>query len=204
LNNTWNHALARRLVLPLVGTWVRPNHITSVRLLSGLASCVLLAVGGRRQEVWCGLLWIGSAFLDRADGELARVGSLQSRVGHLYDYYTDVLLNSGFFFAAGLNLRSTPLGSGAVETGIIAALAMLACCLLSEAYEAELATGTRVWEGKWGFQPDDALYLLPLFVWFHWLAPLLLTAAIVTTVIALVIAIRYLKLRRRPARHQIS
>ena len=62
----------------------------------------------------------------------------------------------------------------------------------------------RVWEGKWGFQPDDALYLLPLFVWFHWLAPLLLTAEIVTTVIALVIAIRYLKLRRRPARHQIS
>jgi hypothetical protein len=49
MNNTWNHALARRLVPLSVGTWVRPNHISSLRL-SGLASCVLLAIGGQRQE----------------------------------------------------------------------------------------------------------------------------------------------------------
>ena len=54
-------------------------------------------------------------------------------------------------------------------------------------------------EGGWGFQPDDALYLLPLFVWAHWLAPMLLAATAVMTVIALIIFARYVLEARRPA-----
>src|SRR5580700_9906946 len=179
MNNTWSHAAARTLVRPLVGTWVKPNHITSLRLATGVLACLLLARGGGTAELWSGLLWLLSAFLDRADGELARIGNMQSRRGHLYDYYTDVSLNSGFFLAA--------------------CAAMIICCFLAETYETSLGTGERVFEGGWGFQPDDALYLLPLFVWAHWLAPMLLTAAVVTTVIALIILSRYLLQMRRPA-----
>ena len=39
----------------------------------------------------------------------------------------------------------------------------------------------------------------PLFVWLNWLAPMLIAAAIVSTVIALVILTRYLLLTRRQA-----
>jgi archaetidylinositol phosphate synthase len=169
MNNTWSHAAARTLVRPLVGTWVKPNHITLLRLVTGVMACLLLARGGGTAELWSGVLWLISAFLDRADGELARIGNMQSRRGHLYDYYTDVTLNSGFFLAAGFNLRDGWLGHWAILAG------------------------------SWGFQVDDALYLLPLFVWAHWLAPMLLVAAVVTTVIAVIILIRYLLQLRRPA-----
>ena len=199
MNDTWSHAAARTLVRPLVGTWVRPNHITFMRLATGALACVLLAIGGSVAELWSGVLWLISAFLDRADGELARIGKMQSRRGHLFDYYTDVVLNSAFFLAAGINLRHGGLAPWAIPAGIVACAAMLACCLLSEAYEQEVATGERVWEGGFGFQPDDALYLLPLFVWLHWLAPILVAAAVVTSAIGIVIFSRYVFLRRRLA-----
>jgi hypothetical protein len=110
-----------------------------------------------------------------------------------------VALNSGFFLAAGINLRHGWLGSWAILAGAVACVSMLACCILSETYENLIGTGERVWEGGWGFQPDDALYLLPLFVWAHWLAPMVLAAAVVATVIALIIFARYLREMRRPA-----
>jgi phosphatidylglycerophosphate synthase len=199
MNSTWSHAAARTLVRPLVGTWVRPNHITSLRLATGVVACLLLARGGGTAELWSGVLWVISAFLDRADGELARIGKLQSRRGHLYDYYTDVALNSGFFLAAGINIRHGWLGHWAILAGLAACVSMIACCILAETYENSVGTGERVFEGGWGFQPDDALYLLPLFVWAHWLAPMILAAAVVTTIIALIILVRYLLEIRRPA-----
>lgn len=201
MNDTWSHAGARALVRPLVGTWVRPNHITFLRLATGILACALLARGGYTAELWSGLLWLISAFLDRADGELARIGQLQSRRGHLFDYYTDVVLNSGFFLAAGINLRHA---HWAIPVGVAACGSLLACSLLAEAYERAEATGARVWEGGWGFQPDDALYLLPLFVWFHWLAPMLIAAAIVGTGIAVVLLGRYILLTRRHAARRRS
>jgi phosphatidylglycerophosphate synthase len=202
VNDTWSHAAARTLVRPLVGTWVRPNHITLLRLVTGVLACLLLARGGGRAELWSGILWLFSAFLDRADGELARVGKMQSRGGHLFDYYTDVALNSAFFLAAGVNLYNAGAGTWSIAAGIVACAAMLACCLLAEAYESDVATGERVWEGGWGFQPDDALYLLPLFVWLHWLAPILAAAAVVTSVIAAILLAKYLHVTRGAGRRE--
>ena len=71
---SWTHLLARPLVRPLIGTWVRPNHLTTLRLLTGVAACVAVAWGSRAGLWWGGGLWLVSAFLDRADGELARMG----------------------------------------------------------------------------------------------------------------------------------
>jgi phosphatidylglycerophosphate synthase len=202
VNNTWSHAAARTLVQPLVGTWVRPNHLTSLRLVTGVLACLLLGTGGARAELWSGLLWLVSAFLDRADGELARIGKMQSRGGHLFDYYTDVALNSAFFLAAGINLYKAGAGNWAIGAGVVACAAMLACCLLAEAYKTEVASGERVWEGGWGLQPDDALYLLPLFVWLHWLAPILAAAAVVTSVIAVILFAKYLHVTRGVLRRE--
>ena len=197
MNNTWSHHAARALVRPLLGTWVRPNHITMVRLVSGVIACLLLTWGSPRAALWSGVFWLISVFLDRADGELARIGHLQSRVGHLFDYYTDGVLNSVFFLAAGIGVAHSWLGSWAVPLGIATCAAMLACAWLSEAYESLTPPDVRVWEGAWGFHPDDGLYLLAPLTWLGWLAPTLVAACIVTSVMAVVILVRYLYLKRR-------
>jgi archaetidylinositol phosphate synthase len=104
---TWTHLLARPVVRPLIGTAVRPNHLTTLRLLTGLAACVGLALGTRAGMWWGGGLWLVSAFLDRADGELARIGNMMSPGGHRYDYLADVSVNTAFFVAIGFGLRNS-------------------------------------------------------------------------------------------------
>ena len=200
MNNTWSHAAARVLVRPLVGTFVRPNHITTLRLVTGAAACLLLLQLTPANVLWSGVLWLVSAFLDRADGELARIGDMRSRGGHLYDYYTDVLLNSAFFVTAGIGLRHGCMGAWAPGVGLIAGLAMLICCWLSEVYEGLRGPGVRTWEGGWGFQPDDALYLLAPFTWLGWLPPIVAAAAVCTSIMAVVILARLIGLKRRLAR----
>jgi archaetidylinositol phosphate synthase len=197
MNDTWTHAAARWMVRPLVGTGVTPNHLTTLRLLTGLGACVAIALGGRAELGWGGALWLVSAFLDRADGELARVGNMMSEAGHLYDYRVDVAVNALVFAAAGVGLRHSWLGPDAIALGLVAALAMVACCWLSEVYEKLSGPGVRTWNGAWGFHPDDALYLLAPILWLGWMAPILVAAAVCSSIMAVVICARLLGLRQR-------
>lgn len=64
---TYAHAFARIFVRPLIGTWVRPNHLTGLRLMTGLAACASLGVGTRLTARWSAVLWLISCVLDRAD-----------------------------------------------------------------------------------------------------------------------------------------
>ena len=89
-HTSWTHRLSRLLVRPLVGTPVTPNHLTTLRLATGLAACASFAVGDDTWTLWGGVLWLVSCLLDRADGELARMDGLSSPWGHRYDYYCDV------------------------------------------------------------------------------------------------------------------
>ena len=71
VGDSWTHKLARLCILPLVRTSVTPNHLTGVRLLTGIIACGLFATGSRELEIWGGWMWLLSAFLDRADGRIA-------------------------------------------------------------------------------------------------------------------------------------
>ena len=197
MNDTWTHGMARFMVRPLVGTGVRPNHITTLRLITGVVACGLLALGTRSGDIWGGIWWVVSAFLDRADGELARIGDMQSRKGHLYDYYSDVLTNSLFFLGVGFGQQHSCLGEWSIPLGIITFVAMIACCWLAEVYEQISGPGVRTFEGGFGFHLDDALYLLGPFAWLGWLAPILGLASIGTSLMAVVIGVRLLLLMRR-------
>lgn len=208
-NDTWTHRLARGVVRPMIGTGITPNHLTTVRLLTGLGGCLCLAIDprpigfGHGLAFWGGLLWVLSAFLDRADGELARIGDMMSPGGHRYDYLVDNSINCLFFLSIGIGLRHTTLfhhhlGDWAIMLGVLASVAMFLCNWMSERYE-ERVPNERIIAGAWGFHADDALYLLGPAAWFGLLVPILIGAVIGTSVMACVILGKLLRLPPTPA-----
>ncbi|WP_439816111.1 CDP-alcohol phosphatidyltransferase family protein [Zavarzinia sp. CC-PAN008] len=183
------------MVRPLVGTGVTPNHLTTLRLASGLAACGFLALGTDTGAWWGGGLWLASAFLDRADGELARIGNMMSPGGHLYDYYVDQAVNVLFFIAIGFGLQESWLGAWSVPLGFVAGISLLVCNWWSELLERASGPNVRAYSGKWGFDPDDALYLMGPLAWLHWLSPILVGAAIATPIIMTITGIRLQRIR---------
>ena len=182
--------MARPLVRPMIGTRIRPNHLTTLRLVSGVAACACFATGSQAGMIWGGALWLVSAFLDRADGELARLGKLMSPGGHIYDYYTDTMVNALFFAAIGLGLRHSGLGYWSFPLGLIAAGSMVLCGIFSERLERRSPPDTRAYSGRWGFDPDDALYLMGPLAWLGWLVPVLVGAAVGASVMMIITGIR--------------
>ena len=195
IGTSWTHLLARRMVKPLLGTWVRPNHLTTLRLITGVAACLLFSLGTRAGMGWGGGLWLLSAFLDRADGELARIGNMMSPGGHRYDYYSDTIVNAAFFVSIGVGLRHSWLGSWSIPLGLVTGASMFLCCVFVEWLELRSPPGTRAYSGKWGFDPDDALYLMGPLAWFGWLSPILVGASVGATAMMLVTGLRLLRLR---------
>jgi len=197
LNQTYAHALARIFVRPLIGTWVRPNHLTVLRLIVGLAACALLAMGSRTTAAWSGMLWIVTCVLDRADGELARLGDLRSESGKALDYYSDMILDALWFLGAGVGLRHGWLGNFAAPLGLLTSGSVLLCIWYAEMFERHSGPGVKAWTGHQRFHPDDALFLLAPLTWLGWLAPILIASSICTPIIAAVFIARYVMLKRR-------
>jgi archaetidylinositol phosphate synthase len=196
---SYAHGFARIFVRPLIGTWVRPNHLTGLRLASGLAACALLAVGSRNSAAWSGFLWILSCMLDRADGELARMGDLRSDSGKVLDFYSDMILDSFWFLGAGIGLRHSSLGEFAVPLGTLTCGSMLLVMWSSELFERLSAPGVKAFDfnGVKRFHPDDALFLLAPFTWLGWLVPILVASSVCTPIFAIVITVRYFLLKKR-------
>lgn len=193
--SSWSHKLARAVVRPMVGGPVTPNHLTTARLVTGLAACAAFAAGERSWDIYGGVLWVFSAFLDRADGELARLGGQTSASGHVYDYVTDVVVNALLFVGIGIGVRHGGLDAWAVPLGIVAALSIAAASLLSERLERRQATGDKAYGGILGFDFDDLLYLFGPIAWLDWLAPVLVGAALVGPVLAVLTWWRLVRLR---------
>jgi hypothetical protein len=58
------------------------------------------------------------------------------------------------------------------------------------------ATGTKGISGRWGFDPDDALYLMGPLAWLGWLAPILVGASVGATAVMIITGIRLQRQRR--------
>jgi phosphatidylglycerophosphate synthase len=194
VGSSWTHRIARWMILPLVGTGVTPNHLTTARLVTGLAACACFLPGTAGGDLWGGVLWLVSAFLDRADGELARASGQMSASGHAYDYATDVAVNALFFAAVGVGLRGSALGPLAIPLGLLAAASIAAASVLSEALELRMPSGGKAYSGVAGFDFDDMLYLLAPLAWLGWLVPVLLGAAIVGPILAILTWWRFRRL----------
>jgi archaetidylinositol phosphate synthase len=195
--NTWSHRAARILVAPLRDTWVAPNHLTTLRLATGLGACAGLATGQFYWEAWAGVLWVISTLLDYADGELARMTGKTSAAGHIYDYTTDVVCNALFFVAVGYGQHAGLLGWWAVPMGSLAGCSIVTSSILAEVIENRDASGAKLVPSAGGFDLEHIMYLFAPAAWLGLLLPLLIGAAVGAPIAALCLA--WVWLRRAPA-----
>ena len=155
-----------------------PNQITTVRLLAGIGAAAALAVG---DEGWRHIgagIFVFSMVLDRADGELARLSGKTSPWGHTYDLYADSASNALAFIGLGIGLRASEYGVWAAALGLLAGLAVAAVLLLVVRMEEREGARAAELGGFMGFDPDDAMLLVPVAIWLGWSEGLLLAAAI--------------------------
>ncbi len=187
VGDSWTHKIARVCILPLVNTAVTPNHLTILRLITGLAACSAFAMGTQEWNLWGGILWLISAFLDRADGELARVSGKTSEWGHKFDYYCDVSVTALFFIGIGIGLRESFLGYWTIIMGLSASAGVVAAEIFAEIIDqAQKDIGEKAYSGFAGFDFDDVLYLFAPIVWLNWHFLFLIGASVGAPVFALV------------------
>ncbi|MDP7543558.1 MAG: CDP-alcohol phosphatidyltransferase family protein, partial [Alphaproteobacteria bacterium] len=67
-------------------TSVHPNAITTLGLMMGLLAGYLFAQGDPVLANWAAGVFMFAAFIDHADGELARLVNKTSTFGHYYDH----------------------------------------------------------------------------------------------------------------------
>ena len=183
--------MVRPLMRPLAPTAVTPNQITWVRLAGGIIAAALLAIGEEHWRTWGAGVFLLSFFLDRADGELARLSGKKSAFGHRLDLISDSLCNGLAFLGLGIGLRDGMFGDWAWLMGGLAGLAVGAILLLVMKLEA--AAGARAAElgGSAGFDPDDGMLAVPLFIWLGGSELLLALAALGAPLFALFMILKF-------------
>ena len=163
-HDTWIHRLARVCVRPLTATPVTPNHLTTARLLSGVAAAALVAAGAAPWTIIGCALFLISMLLDRADGELARLSGKTSAFGHRLDLWADAVCDTLIVLALGIAQRDGVFGGWAVPMGAIAALSVAVIFLNVLALDQRLGSGGVSFQATAGFDPDDAIAIVPVAV----------------------------------------
>jgi phosphatidylglycerophosphate synthase len=202
-NRPWDALLARRLVAPLIHSWVTPNHLTTLRLAVGLAAAAAFIPGSYGWANVAALLLIVSNFLDHTDGELARMSGKTSRIGHLYDLASDAAVTILLFIAIGVGVASKPgidLGLPPALLGLAAGTAIALIFYLRMRIEQLLGKAGTQQASFGGFETEDVLYLFPLGTLSNALVPLLLAASICAPLYAVWVVIDYQRVLRRDRR----
>ena len=145
-------------------TRVTPNHLTTARLATALASAILIGAGDQRWFGVAAVLFLVSFLLDRADGELVRQTGKFSVTGHGFDLCSDYAANVTIFLALGFGLRSE-LGDGAVVLGAIGGLSIVAIFALVDRIERVEGPGATIFPSFAYCDPDDAMVIVPILIW---------------------------------------
>jgi phosphatidylglycerophosphate synthase len=199
----WDARLARRLVEPLKNSWVKPNHLTTLRLVVGLAAAAAFTPGTYGWSNLAALLLVVSNFLDHTDGELARVSGTSSRFGHVYDLASDAVVTILLFVGMGIGVAAVPvidLEFPPILLGAIAGSAISLIFFLRMRIEDLFGKAAIQQASLVGFETEDVLYLLPLATLCNGVTPLLLTASICAPLFAIWVGVEYRRVVRRERR----
>jgi archaetidylinositol phosphate synthase len=188
--NSWSHRLVRPFARLLIRTRITPDHLTWLRIITGGIACACFACTLRGVQMAGGVVWIISALLDRADGELARLSHRTGAKGHRFDMNADIGVNTAMFLAVGVGLRDGAFGYWAIALGALCSISMFLCSRWSEEIEEELEPGAIVLDGAGGFDPDDMFYLIAPFAWAGVLDYVLASGAVVLPLATAAIGIR--------------
>ena len=189
----WDARLAAICVRPFRDSPIRPNHLTTLRLVVGIGSAYLFADGANANLA--AIIMAASNFLDHCDGELARLSDKATRFGHYYDLACDAAVTVMLFVSMGLGLATTHDNSTA-WLGLIAGIAVAGIFQLRNLIENDYGKAATAQPRFAGFEAEDILYLLPLVTWMNGLGVFLLTAAIGAPLALLVVTGHYFALRR--------
>jgi len=200
----WDARLGRRLVTPLRDSWVTPNHLTTVRLIVGVAGALAFTPGTWGWTNLAALLVIVSNFLDHTDGELARLSGKTSRIGHLYDLASDAVVTILLFCCIGIGVatsgaRIVPSGLSAALMGTVAGAAVALIFYLRMRIEEMLGKAGTKQSSLAGLETEDILYLLPLVTLFSGLTPFLIAAVVGAPLFALLVVADFIRVQRRLA-----
>jgi phosphatidylglycerophosphate synthase len=187
--------MARRIAVVLSATRVRPNHVTAASMLLGLAAAACYASGSPRGMGWGAVLYVLSAILDHADGELARMTGTCSAAGQTFDRVADLLVRFALFTGMGIGLRESPLGPMAVGFGLAAGVAFVVIFASRGATARRRGWDAMSQPTAAGFELEDILYVIAPVTWVGWLAPFVVAAGIGAPLFALWCARGYLVAR---------
>lgn len=201
-HNTWIHRVARvTVVKPLVHTAVTPNQVTTARLLTGIAAAVVIGAGSPLWQHVGAAVFVLSVVLDRADGDLARLTGRTSASGHRYDMIADSVSNALVLIGLGIGLRDGGFGLLSVPMGLMAGVSVAAILWL--VMRIEELEGARAAElpSVAGFDVDDAVLLIPVFIWLGQAEGLLAAAFFIAPLVAVLFFAMYRK-KLRPSQPQ--
>ncbi len=197
-HNTWLHKAASVIAKPLVNTPVTPNQVTTVRLAAGIGAAAVVALGTQYWMNVAGGLFVLSMVLDRADGVLARLSGKTSPSGHLYDMWADAISNALIFVGLGIGLRTGTYGMDAIIYGVVAGASIAIVLFL--VLKLEDLDGERAGEigAFFGFDPDDAMLLVPVAIWLGGSEQILVSASIGAPFFAVLFVGMFLYRRKNP------
>jgi archaetidylinositol phosphate synthase len=183
--NTLIHGLVRPAVRAVAAhTGLTPNHVTTLRLATGLMASMIFAQGTYGwAAIIGGCIFLLSMLLDRADGELARHTNQMSVAGHRYDLVSDCMVGISTFIGIGIGVGHTA-GLNALWLGALAGLGVGVLFLELDVLKIASARGYDLF-GRIRVDPDDAVIVVPVLVWCDLAAPMLIAAALVTPLAAL-------------------
>jgi phosphatidylglycerophosphate synthase len=198
-HDTIVHRIVRPSIRVLAKTSITPDHLTSLRFATGVAAAMAFAIGGPRWIGWGAAIFLFSALLDRADGELARQTQQLSRHGHRYDLLADWSAGAVTFIGLGVGARGGPLGLGAPALGVLAAIGESVLFWGINTQAARKLPGQISSRGRVLMDPDDAMFAIPPLLWCFGPPGVLLPAGTLAPLLAAWLLVRLRVSRPAPA-----
>jgi archaetidylinositol phosphate synthase len=194
----WDAKLAYYLILPLKNTPITPNHLTTLRLITGVWGALAIAWSNYTDNsfLWCNMgafLFMFSAFIDHTDGELARLTGKISKWGHTYDLISDGIVLISLFLSIGIATVNTSLGIWSLPMSLIASISVSGIFYLMNDLELKLGKEAARQPNFAGLEAEDILYLFPLVTLFNGLQPFLIAATIGSPIFAIYVIWDYRK-----------